>query len=440
MSIIQSPAALSLMTSQDIYLCTTIDLMAANEVSSHPSFNYFIEEVNTPLVSPFDQSNWDRMKIYSAGLAAHNKAVAAAILAVQALYKAQANGLSTSHAMSVYRSAKAVLSRDIDDTALDFNLLLLNAFLLCLFEILIPEETASLFSESDGAFIRRLESWKLEGYHSPMALRIEAWLRMIQAAARRGGGPGFLSHVVSDLLATQTPEPPSLSLLDNYADAATSLYDLVSAPVVTFFLNLQKISAEVANLSHYHRSRITGTDQEEVAELMAQLKSKLAFLWQDRPAPMRYQPDELRAQFSRAISEPLISLVGLCSAAYHTEIVEVGRTLSDPPLASSEAKQAMRRIRDIVEGDWNASWAASGSGKLNPGYLRALFLCAIESIHPADTQWAVQALKQINNPICRSDFFASFAQGLAEAQRRKERRCTTKWFCYQTYGVPPPFL
>jgi len=129
-------------------------------------------------------------------------------------------------------------------------------------------------------------------------------------------------------------------------------------------------------------------------------------------------------------------LIGLCMAIFHTEIVEIGRTLSDPPLASSEARQHMRQIREVVEGDYNAL----KGGKLNPGYLRPLFLFAIESINMDHTQWAIDRIKQINDQICRSDFFASFAKALVEAQRNKERRVTTKWLCFQTFGVPPPYL
>jgi uncharacterized protein (DUF2236 family) len=168
---------------------------------------------------------------------------------------------------------------------------------------------------------------------------------------------------------------------------------------------------------------------------------------------MRLEPFELRNQLSSSISEPLISLIGITTAAYYTEIVEIGRTLSDPPFASPEAKQAMQSIRNIVEScDWNRNIDASNlhgaassksyshSGKLNPGFLRPLFLYAIESIHKGDTQWAVDRMIQINNHICRSEFFARFAESLTEAQRSVRRRVTTKYFCFKTFGVAPPFL
>lgn len=245
-----------------------------------------------------------------------------------------------------------------------------------------------------------------------------------------------MSNAVAGLLPDQTVVTPSLSALESYTDARTSIYDVVKAPLFTFYLELQKISIQVANLSHYHRSRTTGADQEDVSKIITDIRNRIFFLWQSRPVPMQLKPGELRAQFSPAIAEPMISLIGLCIAAYYTEIVDIGRTLSDPPLASAEAKQAMCQIRDIIEGDWNASSGA----KLNPGYLRPLFLYAIESICKDDSQWAVERLKDIKSPSCRSDFFAFYAESLAEAQRRKKRRVTTKYFCHQLFGVSPPFL
>lgn len=436
MNILDTRSALSLMTSQDIYLTTTIDLLAATEVPIHASFSFFVEEVNPPLIAPYDQVNWGRLKIHVTELGMHNEAVAAGILAVQALYKAQLNGLATSRAMLAHHAARTLFEKSLNDGTEDFNTILVGAFLLCLVEMIVPDETDSVLSHSEGPFVRRLEIWAPQGRQSPVSLRIEAWLRILHAAARRGGGPGLLSDVVSRLLPNPTTEAPSLCLLDTYTDAPTSVYDIVSAPIFVFYLSLQQISTQVANLSHYHRSRITSSDQDEVTELMTRLKTKMLCMWNTRPGLMQLSPSELRAQFSPAIADPLVSLIAICTAAYHAETVDIGRTFSDPPLASADAKATMRRIRDIIEGDWNAS----SGGRLNPGYLRPLFMYAIESVGKDDTAWAVERLQEIKNPICRSDFFAAFAKKLTEAQASKARRVTTRYFCFHDFGGPPPFM
>ncbi|KAI1613960.1 hypothetical protein EDD37DRAFT_635175 [Exophiala viscosa] len=430
---LRSPSAVSLMTSQDIYLCTTIDLMAATQIPLQPSFTYFVQEVNPPIISDFDHVNWARAKMHLAELGSRIKAIEAAILAVQALYKAQSNGLPTTHSLSLYQAGMLAFETAMKDHAEVLDNIFAAAFLLCLFEMVLPEETGSVFGNLGSLFLTRLATWSAPGH---LSLRIGAWLTLCHASARRGGNPGILSDAVKSHIPNYGTEAPNLPMLDNYNDAPTSVYDIISAPIFAFFLELQKISAQIANLSHYHRSRMTSADQEEVAVLMADLKAQMGALWQARPSLMQLQADVLRSLFCGAVAEPLITLIGITTAAYWTEIVEYGRTPSDPPLASPEAKHAMNQIRDIVDGNTNGYTA----GKLNSGYLRPLLLYAIESVNPADVQWAVERIKQIRNPISRSDFFATFAESHAEAQSSKGRRVTTKYFCYQTFGVAPPFL
>lgn len=95
-------------------LCTTIDLIAANQVSAQPSFSYFIQEVNHPLIARFDLVNWSKVKIYMTKLASREQSVASAILAVHALYQAQIKGLSMSYSMALYRIASTRLATGLE--------------------------------------------------------------------------------------------------------------------------------------------------------------------------------------------------------------------------------------------------------------------------------------------------------------------------------------
>jgi hypothetical protein len=426
--------ALPLMISQDIHLCTTIDWLAAKECLQTPSFSYFLHKVDLLLVTPFDPFEWARMKSYAVDLASQHRSIAAAISAVQLLFRAQANSLPTTHAFSQYELAKRMFEATLHDNVKDFGTTLVNAFIISLFSTVLLDDTDCILKQSNGAFVESLEAWSLSRQRTPIVSRIAAWLKVMHTAARRGGNQGIMSVKVSDLLSDQCKETPSLSSLMPNNRALIAAHESASALIFRFYLDLQGLSLQIANLCHYHRPRSTGADQEEVVRLMAALKAELYFLWQSRPALMRCNPSEIRAQFSFPTAEPLISLIAISMAAYHTEQVEMGRNLNDPQ--TPEAQEAMRRIRDLVEGDWNAPC----KGKHNPAYLRPLFIYAIESLDPEGAHWAVDRMKEIKDPICRSDFFASYAQGLAEAQRIKERRVTARWFCYQNYNVRPPFL
>ncbi|EME82915.1 uncharacterized protein MYCFIDRAFT_203450 [Pseudocercospora fijiensis CIRAD86] len=211
---------------------------------------------------------------------------------------------------------------------------------------------------------------------------------------------------------------------------------MLQHPIFEFYFQLQMISGQIAKLTHYHRSRITGVDQQEVVKSMLHVRSRLVALWETRSAIQRLSPIDLRSNLAADIAEPIITLVGLCAAAYHAEFVEMDRVLGDPISKSTGSRRAMQEIRSIVDGDWNCYH----EGKLNPGYLRPLFLYAIECMDRDDNRWAVERMECVKDCICRSDFFADFGQRLSDAQLRKERRVTSKYFCIWYFGVPPPFM
>ena len=441
----QSPSLLSTLISQDIYLCTTIDLLAAKE--GRLSFTYFHQEVNSPFITPYDPVNWTAFKDQVLDVVSHSTPVAAATGAVQSLYKARKNCLPHVSALSSYSAACEIFDSVLSaqDANEHFDLLLTTAFLLSLVEMLLPEETSpGPFSPSHGAFIQQLEMWSSnENVQSPLSLRLGSWLLISHAAARRSGNRGLLSATVYDLLESTSNRCIPISPINasRRAPPGSSLLSTLTEPLLTFYLRLQLLSARVADLSHYHRSRTTGADQEEVSILMSALKSRIEALWQSRPTLMRYLPSELHAQFtSLAIAEPLILLVTLCSLTYHTELVEMGRNLSAEQVPSTEAKTHLAHMRDIMAS--LDSWTASSDKTFctHPAFLRHLFLYAIESTHESDTRWAVSQMREIKDPICYSGFFANFAEELAEMQRRKERRVTTKWWCLKAFNVNPPFL
>ncbi|KEF54841.1 uncharacterized protein A1O9_09283 [Exophiala aquamarina CBS 119918] len=423
-------------TSHLIYLSTIVDWMAASEMPNPSSFSYFIEVVDCPLLSPFDTLNWTRVKHHIALLGSHQTSVAESLLAVQALYRAQVDRLPMAHAISVYQAAVIGFESISTDDEVDFEIVLVDAFLICLCAVTLPNEDGPHLAVFGGAFETRLETWLLNRPQSPIPLRICAWLQLLNTTTKRPGSAGLLSTSVPNLLSDHIKEVPSLSTLDHDAHPERYLYDAVATPIFTFYLKLQTMSNRVADVTHYRRSRTTPQDQEEVTELMAALKKDLAYLWANRPAPMQLQPDKVREHFSVQISDPLIALAGLCIAAFHAEVIVVGRILGEPPLPSSEAMQALEQIRAVVQGDWNVS----ADGGLNPGYVRPLFVYALESFERDDSQWAVDRLRQIKHPISRGNFLASFVEAHGEAQRAQSRRVTMKYFCYKTFGVPLPFM
>lgn len=429
-----SPSSLQ-EASQLILLSTTIDWLAAFEVAIPSSFCYFIEQVDCPFLSPFDFLNWNRVKTHITRLDLQYVPVSKALLAIQAVYRAQVDRLSMVHARSEYQAAVDNFESISSDQGVDFDVILIVAFLLCLCMTTLPNEDSS-FGVLDGTFTERLHAWLQGGHREPISLRICAWLQLLNTATKRSGSVGLLSEYIANLLYDHINDVPSLSLLDDNTPPEHSLFDAVSTPIFSFHLKVQRISNRVANITHYRRSRTTPEDQAEVTELVDVLKTDLAFLWENRPAPLRLPPDKLREHFSSQISDPLIALAGVCSAAFHTENIVIGRILGDQPFPCPETRPDREGIRDIIDGKWNASLC----GALNPGYLRPLFVYALESVEEPQTLWAADCLRRISHPISRSSFLASFIEAHGKAQRAQARRVTMKYFCYQTFSVPLPYI
>ncbi|KAM0255860.1 hypothetical protein ACHAQJ_005365 [Trichoderma viride] len=430
----------STLISRDIELTTTMDVLAIRQVPLQPSFSFFLENVDCPAITPFDDINWRRMKAEVVGIGAGSEVVAEAIVALSTLYKGQLYGLPLSKAMCLYKSAKSAYETllDHDDTQ-NFDTVLVVAFLLCLFEIVQYDETVPLFREPSVKLVQRLQvGTQYQLPHSSLAIRIIAWLRLLHTTTIRGGGMGLISDDVYHLFSScsETTIPNLAAPSDQLLDTSTHIYEMLATPIFDFYFQLQMISSQVAKLTHYHRSRTTGMDQKDVAQQMTGITSRLRALWDTRSATQRQTPEDLRAHLAHKIADPIIALIGMCHAMYYAELIEIGRVLGDPVSESAESRQAMCRIREIVDGDWNAQ----DRGIVKTGYLRPLFLYAIECMDRDENQWAVERLERIKNPICRSDFFAAFGRELSEAQLRKERRVTSKFFCIWYFGVSPPFL
>lgn len=101
--------------SRDIELTTTMDILATREVPPEPSFVFFLDEVDCPWVTPYDATNWQRMKSIIVEIGKSNAIVTSAIMAVSILYKAQLYGLPLSKAISLYDSAKHAYKQALSD-------------------------------------------------------------------------------------------------------------------------------------------------------------------------------------------------------------------------------------------------------------------------------------------------------------------------------------
>ncbi|RSL65343.1 hypothetical protein CEP51_013007 [Fusarium floridanum] len=415
-----SPATL---ISRDIELTTTMDLLAAcGEPSRLTSF--FLESVDCPGVSSFDRVNWRFAKYRIVELGKTCSAIASSIAAITTLFKAQLvlrgairrpgsrirplpGGGLPSYPIRVHTPGRWRVNLQGRESA-------------------VPRTIAALGTAS------RVSLRTVDQTHN--------LAQDIANSYNAGRGMGLMSETICCLLPNYDGPFPSIKPPTNSdLGLSTHLHDVLCAPVFDFYFRLQILSGQIAKLTHYHRSRTTGVDQEEVSQRTAHIKSRLQDLWESRSAIQREAPEDLRDQLAPRLANAVTSLVGICNAAYHAELVEIDRVLGDPVTKWTDSRKAIHQIRQIVDDECTASDATKTEG-LNPGYLRPLFLYAIECMDKEENQWAVDRIAQIRDPIYRSKFFSTFAKELSDAQMRKERRVTSKYFCIWYFGTPPPYL
>ncbi|OAA61295.1 Zn(2)-C6 fungal-type DNA-binding domain protein [Niveomyces insectorum RCEF 264] len=524
--------------SRDIHLTTTMDLLTARREDTQLTA-FFVDHVDCPGITPFDDVNWPRAKRCFAALGRSRPAVALAVAAVALVCKATLYTLPVSRAVAHYDAARRSLDaliRENDgkiqdgDTNGDTNAdadantaVLVVVFLLCVFKLIHADEEAEPALKNPSQLLLDRLKQLAAAMHGPqlqpqrpaytLSMRLVAWLKILQAMTMRGGGNGLLGAAICRLLpnyegpipniaddtswpvedppegsssAATTPNnnynnnnnnsnsntpttaaapPPAVAAPAGARDRCcppppdlgTHLYEVLSAPLFDFYLRLQLLSGEIATLTHYHRPRTTATDQDEVVARVAHTKARLHALWDGRPAMLMQTAEAMRAQLAPAVARRMTSLAGVCKAAFYAEFIELDRVVGDPVTKWTDSCGAITAIRDIVDYDdrpaqdsheGGAGGSGSGSGsagarggrRLNPGYIRALFLCAIESMDEEQNQWAVARLADIQNPVYRSAFFSAFAKALSDAQMAKERRVTSRYFCIWHFGVPPPYL
>ncbi|KAK6811815.1 hypothetical protein RU639_012460 [Aspergillus parasiticus] len=410
---------------------------ATSPVLNSATFSYFIERVEPPFIATADELNWKPMKQYMVDLAYRHPVVWQAISAVESLYKAKANHDDNINSMAAYYAAKSgyasMLERDGDEP----ETVMVATFLLCCFEIVAQHETVSITLKPEGALVAKLTTWEAMSPYvwSPVLRRLQAWFQILHARTLHLGGRGLLSPKVSRLLKCNLRgQTPALFALENETpDPDQTIVRDLSSTLFEFYLEVQDISVQITGLNRHHRSRGFQSDEWEVEQVAKKIQETLHYLWQRRPALLRADRQQLQEHLPPTLRSPLSRLVDLCSAAYFTEIIYLGRAYGKSPSASPEALQAMHHVRHIVESRFERS-------KVDPCFIWPLFMYAVEHPDPDHCRWSVGKLREVKNPIWHSDFVANLAQGISEEQVARAKRVDTRYFCLERFSMPPPFI
>jgi hypothetical protein len=397
-------------------------------------FPYFLEKLEPPFISHFDRDNWIRMRQYLADLGARDSVVASAILAVQALYEAEEQGWDTTNAIALYYAAKASHATLLEELQPGFEPTIMAAFLLLCFEIVAQQETVPVTMKPEGAFVDKLEQWTKLRPWPPVACRVETWLKLLHVKALHLGGRGLMCAKVSRLLSYDQGPTPALIFMDQDPSPVSILYDSLTSQLFEFYMQTQKIGASLCGLNRHHRSRGSLMDETEVDQVAQDIRKQLHSLNQQKPTVLQLRPEELRSVIPDPFASSLATLIDLCNAAYHIEIVDLGRAHGQWLTPTPEAQEAMRQVRRIVDEN-----VRQNGGAVNPGFMWSIFFYALEADEEGG-KWAVGMLQQIKRPTCHSDFFALFLEAVLDQQRQKGERVDCRYLCTERFGIPPFFI
>ena len=420
----------------------SLDLLAPDTpASSVPlaqasrDFSHFLGKVEPPFITPCDRVNWSRMKNFIADLGCRDSVVAAAISCVESLYDAKSAGEDLTEADSLYHAAKSRYARMLRGPQQDLQKVLIVALLFCCYEI-VEQDSIPITLKSSGAFIDQLQEWKNKQHRLwPIANRITLWLRIFHTKAMRLGGRGLLDPKVNELLAPDDCLPSSLGILADQPNPEDIVHDSMFDPLFEFYFETQRISLAISGLNRHHRSRGFPVDEVEVQQATEVIRKRLHRLWQHRPGLLKIDFGELCNHLAQGLVDKLSIYADFCNAAYHSELIYLGRGSGEYLTATPEAEEAMRSIRLIVNNDRNSS-----GQRLDSGYLWPLFLYAVESSKSDGAAWAVAKMRQIKDSLWNSEGIADFAESLSKEQIKKGRRVDSRYFSIERFGTVPPFI
>ncbi|KAF5655338.1 hypothetical protein FHETE_11200 [Fusarium heterosporum] len=399
------------------------------------TYAFFLSEVEPPFLTPWDSTTWNSIKRYLSHLATTTPAISAAIQALETLYQSLVGNEDISSGLSKYFAAKSLYISLQDDRTSDLELVLIAAFLLTCFEVVVQQETIPTLLKQEGMLITRLEECAETQTWSPLARRIISWLYLFHTKAMHLGGRGILSPKVITLLRNSHHISSLTHLRVGHTSIEDATNDAIQQALFHFYVAFQDISLQVSCLNRHHRSRGTLEDETDVDAISKTLEQQLKFLWEGRPLFIDAVLDEGGVGSDLANDQfPNLRLVAiLCQTCYHAEVIyharAYGRSQSlSPPI--SDARAAIRQAVDNVSHDQ----------ALHPAFLWPLFMYAVETTDTTELDWVVERLNGISNPWWNSKAITDLASGVSWEQLKKGERVDSRYFCLERFGTVPPYI
>ncbi|SCO58734.1 uncharacterized protein FFMR_15890 [Fusarium fujikuroi] len=407
-----------------------------SDIFPNPSstYSFFLSKVDPPFIALWDSFNWCIAKGYLAQLATTTPAIAAAIQAVETLYKSLLDGDDVSPGLSQYFAAKTLYLSLQDDLTSDMEFVLFTAFLLSCFEVVVQQETIPTLLKQEGMLIRRLEECAEPQTWSPLARRIISWLYLFHTKAMHLGGRGILSPKVITLLRKSHHISSLTHLRVGHTSMNDAANDAIQQALFHFYFELQDISLQVSCLNRHHRSRGTLKDETDVDNISQTLDEQLQYLWEGRPVFIDAVIDE--GDWGPGDGSPVseLKLVAiLCRICYHAELIYHARAYGRSQPLSSPILNARAAIRQGIV-------RVSQGQALHPAFMWPLFMYGVETTDATELDWVLDKLNGISDPWWNSKVITDLASGVGREQLKKSERVDSRYFCLERFGTVPPYM
>lgn len=417
------------------------DTLALSQLSTSDfRFNYFLHHVRPPFIVPWDEGNWVYAKLEMAGMGDSSHPIAAALAAVEDLYRTLGEGTETANTLPAYFTAKATYALAINTGQMSTDQIFVATFLLCCFEVVAQQETISSTLKQKDGLISTLQSRAVEKPWSPLTQRIIIWLHLFHAKAMHLGGRGILSPNILAILEDQQNAALCVRNTSPSKDGDRNVaVQSLQQSLFQFYFELQRISILAASMNRHHRPRGGEGNELEVDSTSSVIERRLHNLWQGRPWIFDCSSSDLTdaVRCSEQDLSHLALLVKLCAVSYHAEIIYYARSHGRANMSSQKIQPARATIRALLDDDDKED---SGVLLHQPALAWPLFLYSVESRHKEEVVWALRQFDRIQNPLWHTDFIRTFIRDLTAEQLQRAERVDSRLFCVEKYGVVPPFI
>ncbi|OQO11730.1 hypothetical protein B0A48_03457 [Cryoendolithus antarcticus] len=396
---------------------------------SHTLVEYFLASDVPPILATVEVGpRWTSCKMLFASLASTSPMARNAITAFSALQIARQSSDGRSNHQSLYQKASRQLSQlvvatqqDFVACAVDLPAALATVFFLSYCDLLTNkvDNAHGLFKDA----LSLLQCHKARNL-TLVEKRLVSWIRLVDGRASSAGGDGsFLSGTDGN---AYSPEAHQRSAEDDKTRSSAPqdadveiqeiLFDILYAPGLAFYQQVQSIMARVSNIDPWHRSRGTVEDETQVMATAAEILTDLRDLERKRPPLMDFAVAGTLTErhVTQHIATAITRSYRTYWANFEAGFIHLHRVAHKHLPPTPDVLRARATIKKVVR------LFEQSSEALPTNFIWPLLMACCEEDDFEDRAWMIRAIRSMQAFACNAQ---PIADVLEEVHKRQD---TTK--------------